>query len=206
MAWTAPTTRATGDLITAAIWNSNITDNLLWIGGAAGRGTSLPSSPVDGHLYDYLADATNGIVWRFRYNAGSASSYKWEFIGGAPLFAIIDTQETAPITTYGDCATVGPSIVLPLAGDYDVTIGAQVYGSIGAAGKTAMSYAIGATAAAAADEIMSQSSVATDYHYLSRTKRKTGLTAVTLTAKYYYVTTVSQFANRTMMVLPVRVS
>lgn len=31
MAWTAPTTRSTGDLITASIWNTDLTDNLSYL-------------------------------------------------------------------------------------------------------------------------------------------------------------------------------
>ncbi len=31
MAWTAPTTQATGTLITAAIWNTDLTDNLAYL-------------------------------------------------------------------------------------------------------------------------------------------------------------------------------
>lgn len=31
MAWTAPTTRLTGDLITASIWNTDLTDNLIYL-------------------------------------------------------------------------------------------------------------------------------------------------------------------------------
>jgi hypothetical protein len=48
-------------------------------------GTSLPANPADGQeaiLVDSLTNPT--YQWRFRYNAGSTSAYKWEFIGGAP--------------------------------------------------------------------------------------------------------------------------
>src|SRR3990167_6645722 len=31
MAWTSPTTRTTGNLITAAIWNTDLVDNLTWL-------------------------------------------------------------------------------------------------------------------------------------------------------------------------------
>ncbi len=44
-----------------------------------------PLNPVDGQEVYYIADATNGVVWRFRYRAASGSSYKWEFVGGSPL-------------------------------------------------------------------------------------------------------------------------
>ena len=53
-----------------------------------------PASPADGDLWVALGAGTTrtreartssgGVAWQFRYNAGSASAYKWEFIGGAP--------------------------------------------------------------------------------------------------------------------------
>ena len=47
--------------------------------------TSLPTSPVDGQEAILVDSVTNPTyIWHFRYNAGSTSAYKWEFIGGAP--------------------------------------------------------------------------------------------------------------------------
>jgi hypothetical protein len=43
------------------------------------------STPYDGMRVALLIDAANGIEWSFRYNVGSASAYKWEFIGGSPM-------------------------------------------------------------------------------------------------------------------------
>ncbi len=40
MAWTAPTTRSTGTLITAAIWNTDLTDNLAYLKSAVDTNTS----------------------------------------------------------------------------------------------------------------------------------------------------------------------
>ena len=36
MGWTNPTTRSTGDLITASHWNTDLTDNLDYLKGRAG--------------------------------------------------------------------------------------------------------------------------------------------------------------------------
>lgn len=85
--------------------------------------TSLPVSPIDGQIIYYRASASDGVIWQLRYNASSASAYKWEFIGGGSLFASVGsdtygTWETYSSLTYGDLATVGPSIVAPLAGEY----------------------------------------------------------------------------------------
>lgn len=41
MAWTAPTTRTTGELITASIWNADLTDNLAYLGDLQWRGTNF---------------------------------------------------------------------------------------------------------------------------------------------------------------------
>ena len=85
--------------------------------------TSLPGSPYDGQIIYYQANATDGIIWQLRYNASSASAYKWEFVGGSGLYATAGsrdylTRQNYSSLTFGDLATVGPSIVVPLAGDY----------------------------------------------------------------------------------------
>jgi hypothetical protein len=59
--------------------------------------TSLPASPSDGQEVFYAADATNNVIWNLRYRSGSASTYKWEFVGGDPLeelpIGIFDTHK-----------------------------------------------------------------------------------------------------------------
>jgi hypothetical protein len=83
--------------------------------------TTLPGSPLDGQLIDYVADATNGVVWRFRYRAASSSAHKWEFAGGSDLGApsqgigLITTNATADVALTG-----GPTVAAPFAGDYEV--------------------------------------------------------------------------------------
>ena len=83
--------------------------------------TSLPSSPVDGQIIDYVADSTNGVVWRFRYRSASASAYKWEFIGGGQLDSYVAAQQSTSSTT--TISLSGPSVTVPFAGDYLVTGG-----------------------------------------------------------------------------------
>lgn len=80
-----------------------------------------PATPTDGDLWCLPADAANGVNWTFRYNAASSSPYKWEFIGGSPLSASIPTAENIPANTAPtvDLTTIGPSVTLPRAGDYD---------------------------------------------------------------------------------------
>jgi hypothetical protein len=113
----------------AASGAGDVTDLTAHLGGIDSRFapsfvTSLPSTPYDGQIIYYRADATNGVIWQFRYNASSASSYKWEFVGGGKLYSFIATQENRSTTVYGDLTTVGPSITAPLAGDYHIMWGA----------------------------------------------------------------------------------
>ena len=184
--------------------------------GGPSRVLALPVSPTDGQECYYVADAVNGIIWHLRYNAGSASAYKWEVIGGTPLFNEIVTSATENMTNtavYSAVTTPGPSLTLPLAGDYDIETECQAYHST--TGLMAMSYDIGATGATHADAAASYSSVANLGAYtLRRSRRKTGLTAgVTLTAKYvtntgtmYLLGTSGAIgAHRFMSAMPVRV-
>lgn len=96
--------------------------------------TALPASPIDGQEIHYQADPTNGVVWHFRYNASSLSAYKWEFVGGPTMSAQADTAEVAGATSngaYGDGVSVGPSVVVPLAGDFEYGFGSSFYGDTG---------------------------------------------------------------------------
>lgn len=170
--------------------------------------TSLPTSPVDGQIVNYLADATNGVVWRLRYRSGSSSAYKWEFIGGAPLSSEVTTTQSLSSATYADLTTAGPTIIVPLAGDYDVGIGAYMATGTTVDTYMAMSYAIGGTAASDLDAIWHRTpGSAIAYQSAARNRRKPGLSATTnLISKYraggaYSMT----WGYRWMTALPVRV-
>jgi hypothetical protein len=117
---------------------------LTGIGGAAvwadlpktNYATSLPSSPIDGQETILVDSITNPTYqWRFRYNVNSSSSYKWEFIGGAPAISRVplgDTFEPVPSGGgYSSTTTVGPIITLSRAGEYDIHI--TGYANVGAA-------------------------------------------------------------------------
>lgn len=95
--------------------------------GAPPLVTSLPSSPTDGQEVYYLASATDGIVWHLRYRVGSLSAYKWGVVSGGPLTGRVDASEATNVTSdVVDLTTVGPSVTVPLAGDYELSYGAQV--------------------------------------------------------------------------------
>lgn len=162
---------------------------------------ALPSSPVDGQLWIYRGSS---FAWQFMYNAGSASALKWEFIGGGALTSVVATSESTSSTTYAALTTAGPSVALPFAGDYEIIIGCTASNSASGSSDCVMSYDIGATGAVDADAVKSVAGTSTVT--MERTAIKTGLTAVTLTAKYKTVTGgTATFANRYISVRPVRV-
>ena len=84
-------------------------------------GTSLPTAPVDGQeftLVDSLSAPT--YSWKLRYVAAKASN-KWVFIGGTPMTARIAASESTTSATYAAMTTPGPSLTIPVAGDYDMS-------------------------------------------------------------------------------------
>jgi hypothetical protein len=98
-----------------------------WGSVTSGYGTALPSSPIDGQehiLVDSLTAPT--YQWRFRYNAGNTSAYKWEFIGGPP-FAAYDAS--AAVNGSGAHVGIGPGFPVPRQGVYVMDYLANVYAS-----------------------------------------------------------------------------
>jgi hypothetical protein len=90
--------------------------------GSWGYGTSLPSVPsfVDRVRFTLVDSVTAPTYqWEFQYNLGSASSYKWEFVGGVPAHAFESAAQDTASTSYADLSTVGPSFTVARAGDYD---------------------------------------------------------------------------------------
>jgi hypothetical protein len=81
-----------------------------------------PASPQDGDIWIATAVDANGTRWAFQYNAGSASAFKWEFIGGFPQavspVGSITTASATPVDLTG-----GPTLTLARAGDYMVELG-----------------------------------------------------------------------------------
>jgi hypothetical protein len=108
------------------------------------RVTALPTNPIDGQECYYVGDAANGVLWHFRYNAGSASNYKWECVGGSPLSAYVATDQALAGNQWQDAPTVGPSIVCPLAGDYLVAASGKSYNISGTTAAIAFGIALGA--------------------------------------------------------------
>lgn len=197
----APFTGAAGTLTVSS------TGAVSW-GSAVGRGTSLPASPTDGQEY-ILVDSTTAPTyqWRFRYSSTNAGSYKWEFCGGSPAIASVATDENTNSTSYVALATAGPTITLPAAGDYIVELGCAVHANAGAVCFASMSYDIGGTGAVDGDRVVATTNVSssTGADNIARAVKKSGLTAVALTAKYKVSGNSAGFINRWLKVTPVAV-
>jgi len=105
------------------------------IPGAPTYGTSFPSNPVNGQEHVLVDSTTNPTYqWRFRFNANSASAYKWEFIGGPPVTTYRLPAESVAATSgaWSDLAGASaPIATIPRAGDYLVSASCQMYQSTG---------------------------------------------------------------------------
>lgn len=84
-----------------------------------------PGGPADKDIWIATAVDANGTRWAFQYNAGSASAYKWEFIGGSSLSSFSPSGVNSPTVGYSDDAAT--RITLPRNGDYKIFGSTSVY-------------------------------------------------------------------------------
>lgn len=179
---------------------------------ATAPATSFPGSPVDDQVA-WIQNATMagyGAVWGFKYNAGSGSSYKWEFFGGAPMKDEIDTAETCSSAPWVDITTVGPQVTVPLNGDFLLHYGLEVSGTPGVAFIWAAAPKIGSAATSSADQVVfagPNPGGATTASSLARARVKTGLTSGDVIKLQYGRTSADFTAQlRFLHVLPIRCS
>ena len=95
---------------------------------------TLPASPYDGQVA-YL-QPTAGVVWPFRWNAGSASIYKWEAVGATPW--CVSNDPVVASSASNTWQNVNPSITIPRAGDYLVRVDGML-ATVGAAANVGFS-------------------------------------------------------------------
>lgn len=170
--------------------------------------TALPTTGTAGQII-YYDTGTDGVVWAFRYDAASASAYKWQFIGGAPLVNVVSTggtDETTTSTSYTNLTTAGPTVTVPLAGDYDSHFDIEAFRNDGGAGTDAyVAFQHGSTNNAADAERISNGSG--QLVPGSAQRRWTGMAASdVIQAKYRVSSSTGRFrGQRTMSVTPVRV-
>jgi hypothetical protein len=167
-------------------------------------GTSLPANPVDGQEHVLVDSLTNPTYsWRFRYNAQSTSTWKWEFVGGTSLFSEVQASESTSSASFTNLTTVGPSVVIPRAGAYDIDWAANV-------GNSGTNYSIMAIGGAGigindADGLRWVVGVAGGDTSIA-TMRLRALTAGTLTAQYRVTAGTGTWAMRQLRVWPRRVA
>lgn len=109
-----------------------------------------PASPADGQTAwlelpasPYNPIGGEPIRWLTTWNNAAGI---WN-VTGAPLYARVETQQGRNAVAYGDLATLGPDMTIPLGGDYILSCGAKFTSPAGVNGSAYMSYDVGATAA-----------------------------------------------------------
>lgn len=123
MAWTAPATAVSNSLFSASWLNTYLRDNML---------ETMPSKATEaGQLF--TVTAANQI---------SATS---------PTSAYIATSQARTSATYGDLATVGPSVTVTMRAFVIIKVSVQVT-TAAAAGEGLMSFAISGATTLAADD------------------------------------------------------
>ena len=165
------------------------------------EGDTLPDAPKGGETIFYVADESDGVVWQFRYDDTAGH---WRFVGGPPLYARIDTDQSTTSGSYTNLASTGPTVTVPLAGKYIVRVGCNTYNS--GVATNLMSYQI---AAGAASDRGSQAAIAASGYSasLSDEDDHTGVAASSaITAKYRTTAGTANFRYRWIAVTPVTVT
>jgi hypothetical protein len=177
---------------------------------AGAMASGPPGSPSTGDIWIATAVDAAGMAWMFRYDS-SQTTYKWVFVGGAPVVASVDAEQNTTSATYTALATAGPSITLARGGDYLIQVGGR--GIAATQIETFfMSYDVGGTGAVDADAFYgrlldSTANRGTQFAGSSPLRLKTGIAAsAAIVAKYKSDGTGNVgWGARWMQVTPVRV-
>ena len=166
-----------------------------------------PASPADGDIWILPNVDGKGTRWQFQYNAASASSFKWEFIGGAPLAYNNSSPYTNSIAaTFQIPGTFATT--LTRAGDYIARFTAQASNVTGGVAEIAIVSSLnGATNGMQSDfSNVANGAIVT----LGNMTYWNGVAAGWVADVAYYASSIAgskvSFTNRTFSVLPVRVS
>lgn len=91
--------------------------------------SALPGAPVDGQevYFQNAAMAASGVAWHLRYRAAATGTTKWEFIGGGPLHVYDSGSYASSTPGYVFAGTT--QIVIPLAGEYELTFAGRLASS-----------------------------------------------------------------------------
>lgn len=178
MAWTSPTTVVGGDLVTAALWNTGVRDNL----NATAVGTASAAA---------------------RYFVASAARTMAERV---PSSNTVATSQTTASTTYVDLATVGPAVTVTTGTKAWVTVTAFMSNNTAGSG-CRTSWAMSGSNTVAANDVNSiciESPNANDGYRFSYTTMHDPITAgsTTWTAKYRAIANTGTFSDRVIAVIP----
>ena len=177
MAWTAPRTYVTAEIIKASILNTDVRDNLLETAPAkATAATGL-----------IIADGLNSVVER------TLSDNE------------VDTSETTASTSFTDLATTGPTVTVGTGGTVVVLIGCRMNNNTAGALSWMSIDVSGATSLSPNEKwsLMFESSAADDSAMMSR-HYLFALTSGsnTFTAKYKVSAGTGSFDHRQLTVIP----
>lgn len=98
---------------------------------------ALPATPYDGMevYFQTSTMATAGwMPFQLRYNAASASAYKWEAVGDSEFTSVATYVINSVSTTYATVGVSGPRHTIPLIGEWVVQGGARIGDAGGNAG------------------------------------------------------------------------
>jgi hypothetical protein len=211
--------------LSGVIWRTSDTGKFWWDTGTIwvefGAASYLTLAqfgaltPTDGMVVDLVLDSSTGTVVKMRYNASSASTYKWERIGGNDLYSFIAASEqVATLGSYQALTTPGPTITIPRNGDYWIWLGARFDVAFGAPNACFMSPNIGGAGASDSEglkyTVVNAGGGGPSCDEAGRWLFKTGLTGGQSIAANYKLpagsnTTYCNWVNRTMMLRPIRI-
>lgn len=168
-----------------------------------GMVTALPSGALPSDRCTYCDSITSPTyTWNLIYDGT-----KWDCVGGTPMVANVNTTESRNANSYAALTTAGPSVTVPLAGDYGIQDGSDISGLAAAHGYH--SYDVGGTGAVDADAARFQYSIAGTLGgtVIGSIRTKTGLAAGTaIVSKYKAAVGTVFFQQRWICVMPRRVS
>jgi len=171
----------------------------------------------DGQEVRVLVDSTAGVIWTLKYRPASAHANKWEVVDATSLYAAVDTQEGVGSggLAWGNLTTVGPSLAVPLAGEYYVEFGCFMGngwdGSTNTSGPVSMGLSgAGFTAGSVPTvQVGGTQAAATSVSGSPMRKHRAALSIATIVAKYNAGNSSgnnSLFSQRHLSITPIRVS
>jgi hypothetical protein len=168
-------------------------------------GQVFPVGPTAGQTFVYIADSVNLVRWTFQYNPIDGSgTYPWECVGAQPLQASVQTSDTTAGTSYGNLSFgISPTIIVPVAGVYDIEHGCSASCTGGGVARASVVF----SASAASDNDAVRNGATTDASIWARPSVKTITVAgQSVSQKYRVSAGTGTFADRRILVWPRRVT